>query len=136
MKGYLLDTNVVSELRKGKRANSNVLAWYASIPGDQLFISVLVLGEVRKGIELLRSSDPAQVVVLERWLLGLEMSFFGRVLPITPTVADRWGRLNAGDPISVIDGLMAATALENALTLVTRNVGEVTRTGVMLLNPF
>jgi len=136
VKGYLLDTNVVSELRKGKRANSNVLAWYASIPGDQLFISVLVLGEVRKGIELLRSSDPAQVVVLERWLLGLEMSFFGRVLPITPTVADRWGRLNAGDPISVIDGLMAATALENALTLVTRNVGEVTRTGVMLLNPF
>jgi predicted nucleic acid-binding protein len=136
MKGYLLDTNVVSELRKGTRANPNVLAWSENISADALFTSVLVLGEIRSGIERIRTRDPIQTKALERWLKETEEFYADHVLPITAAVADRWGRLNAGNPISTIHGLMAATALENTLTLVTRNVGDVRRTGATVLNPF
>jgi toxin FitB len=136
MKGYLLDTNVVSELRKGKRANSSVQTWYHGVSEGDLFASVLVFGEIRSGIERIRPNDSVQAKALERWLKELERLYIDRILPITVAVADRWGRLNAGNPISVIDGLMAATALQNDLTLVTRNVEDVTRTGVKLLNPF
>src|ERR1051325_725983 len=136
MKGYLLDTNVVSELRKGTRANPNVLAWSENISADALFTSVLVLGEIRSGIEGIRTRDPIQTKALERWLKETEEFYADHVLPITAAVADRWGRLNAGNPISTIHGLMAATALENNLTLVTRNVGDVRRTGATVLNPF
>src|SRR6266498_4682543 len=113
MKGYLLDTNVVSELRKGQRTNPTVLAWYESVEEDKLFTSVLVLGELRSGIERIRRTDPAQAHTLDRWFTGLETSYGNHVLPITAAVAEWWGSLNAGDPISVIDGLIAATALEN-----------------------
>ena len=136
MKGYLLDTNVLSELRKGKRINPNVVAWYQSVSGDDLFASVLVFGEIRAGIERIRARDATQAKALDRWLNGLETLYVDHILPITVAIADRWGRLNAVSPISVIDGLMAATALENDLTLVTRNVDDVTRTGAKLLNPF
>jgi predicted nucleic acid-binding protein len=136
MSGYLLDTNVVSELRKGQRANPNVLAWFLTVDDDDLFISVLVLGEIRSGIERIRSSDPAQAKVLERWLKGLEAAYADRILVITTGIADKWGRLSAIDLPSVVDGLLAATALENDLTLVMRNVQDVARTGVSLLNPF
>ena len=136
MKGCLLDTNIVSELRKGARANAKVMAWYRDVDEEDLFVSVLVLGEIRSGIERVRSSDPAQAQALERWLKGLEKAYAGHVLPVTSAIADRWGRLNAINPPSVVDGLMAATALENDLTLVTRNVQDVARTGVECLNPF
>jgi toxin FitB len=136
MKGYLLDTNVVSELRKGKRANPKVLTWFQTVAEDHLFVSVLVLGEVRRGIERILTSDPAQARVLERWLKGLESAYVERILPVTAAIADRWGRLSASDPPSVVDCLMAATALENDLTLVTRNVQAVARTGVRLFDPF
>ena len=136
MKGYLLDTNVVSDLRKGKRANPKVLTWFQTVAEDHLFVSVLVLGEVRRGIERILTSDPAQARVLERWLEGLEAAYVERILPITVAIADRWGRLSASDPPSVVDCLMAATALENDLTLVTRNVQDVARTGVRLFDPF
>ena len=136
MKGYLLDTNVVSEMRKGTRADPNMLAWFRSANDDELFLSVLALGEVRSGVERVRPKDPVQARALERWLLGLETKFADRIFPITSPIADRWGRLSAADPISVVDCLMAATALENDLTLVTRNVEDVKRTGVQLLNPF
>src|SRR5215467_209204 len=136
MNGYLLDTNVVSEMRKGNRADSNMLAWFHSTNEDELFLSVLVLGEVRSGVEKVRSKDPAQARALERWLLNLETKYAERVFPITTAIADRWGRLCATEPISVVDCLMAATALENELTLVTRNTQDVKRTGVKLLNPF
>ena len=132
----MLDTNVVSELRKGKRADQNVLAWHGGVPEDALFTSVLVLGEIRRGIERVRTADPIQAKALERWLLETQTIFEERVLPITSAVADRWGRINAIRPLSVIDGLMAATALENDLTLVTRNVADVTGTGAKVLNPF
>jgi predicted nucleic acid-binding protein len=136
MKGYLLDTNVVSELRKAKRANPNVLAWFQAIPDKELFLSVLVLGEIRTGIERIRSSDPAQARALDRWLKGLETTYTDRMLPITAVIADKWGRLSARNPPSVVDCLLAATALENDLSLVTRNTQDVTRTGVQLINPF
>ena len=136
MKGYLLDTNVVSEFRKAKRANPNVLTWFQSVPDDEMFLSVLVLGEIRAGIERIRTSDPTQARALERWLKGLETAYNDRLLPITAQIADRWGRLSASNPPSVIDCLMAATALENDLSLVTRNTQDVVRTGVQLINPF
>jgi toxin FitB len=134
--GYLLDTNVVSELRKGGRSNPNVLAWFQNVGEDELFLSVLVLGEIRSGIERIRKSDPLQAGALDRWLAGLEAAYSDRILPVTVAISDAWGRLSASDPLSVIDGLMAATALKSGLTLVTRNVQDVARTKVKLLNPF
>ena len=95
MRGYLLDTNVISETRKGGRINSNVLAWFESVDDDALFLSVLVIGEIRKGIELARSKDPGKARALEKWLKGLEQSYGDQILPITPAVADQWGRLSA-----------------------------------------
>jgi toxin FitB len=135
--GFLLDTNVVSELRKGRRANPNVLAWFPASDEEQLFLSALVLGEIRIGIERIRHRhDAVQARALDRWLKGLEAAYVERILPVNTAVADRWGRLSATDPPSVIDGLMAATALENGLTLVTRDVQDISRTGVKVLNPF
>ena len=136
MTGYLLDTNIVSEIRKGNRAHRRLLAWFQSIEDDELFLSVLVLGEIRGGIERISRKDAAQAQALERWLSDLETNYADRIFPITGAIADRWGRLSAGDPPSVIDSLMAATALVNDLTLVTRNTDDVKRTGVNLLNPF
>jgi predicted nucleic acid-binding protein len=134
--GYLLDTNVVSELRKKRRADQKVLAWFDSVAEEDLFLSVLVLGEIRKGIELIRLRDPAQGKNLEAWLSNLETTYAERLLPITAAIADRWGRLSAIRPISTVDGLMAATALESSLTLVTRNTEDVRHTGVGVINPF
>lgn len=136
MSGYLIDTNVISELRKQVRADSRVLAWFHSVDEGQLFLSVLVLGEFRKGIELVRQRDPVQANFLEGWLNTLETAYEERLLPITSAISERWGRLSAVRPIPTVDGLMAATALERSLTLVTRNIDDVRHTGVALLNPF
>jgi len=136
MTGYLLDANVISEIRKGSRADPNLRSWFQSIQEEELFLSVLVLGEVRSGVERIRTRDPAQAQALERWLLDLEAIYADRIFPITSEIADRWGRLSAVDPPSVVDCLMAATALENGLTLVTRNTHDLKRTGVKFLNPF
>jgi toxin FitB len=134
--GYLLDTNVVSELRKRDRANPKVLAWFESVEDSELFLSVLVLGEIRKGIEQVRRTDPAQARALEHWLKGLERAYDERLLSVTAAVADRWGHLSAMRPVSTVDGLLAATALVLDLTLVTRNAPDVAHTGVRVLNPF
>src|SRR3954451_8152905 len=103
MKGYLLDTNVVSELRKAKRTNPNLLAWFQTIDNQEAFLSVLTLGEIRAGVERIRPSDPIQASALARWLDGLETAYDDRILPITATIADRWGRLSDVDSPSVID---------------------------------
>ncbi len=134
--GYLIDTNILSELQKGSRCDSSVQRWYAATDGDELFLSVLVIGEIRLGIERLRRRDAVQSVRLEQKLLAVETLMAGRILPVTQAIAERWGRLNVPDPLPVIDGLLAATALEQDLTLVTRNVRDVERSGVRLLNPF
>lgn len=101
-----------------------------------LFISALVLGEIRQGIERLRGRDPAQAGVYESWLERLSTDFSDKVLPVTAEVAQMWGRINVPDPLPVIDGLMAATAITHNLTFVTRNTVQVAGTGVRLLNPF
>lgn len=134
--GFLIDTNVLSEIRKGQRANHGVLLWFAGVSEDDLFISVLTLGEVRRGIESISRRDPVAATNLNQWLGTVRERSAGRVLPVTPAIADRWGRLGSPDPVPVIDGLLAATALEHGLTLVTRNIVDVERTGVSLLNPF
>ena len=133
---YLLDTNVISELRKGSRCNSNVAAWHASLEADSLWLSVLVIGEIRQGIELLQRKDPASATHLATWLRGLEKCFADRILPVTLGVAHRWGILNAHQPTSYIDGFLAATAMENNLILVTLNTQDIKATGVSFINPF
>jgi predicted nucleic acid-binding protein len=136
MSGFLLDTNVAGEMRKVRRADPGVVGWLESVDAAELFLSVLVVGEIRKGVELVRPQDPVKARALERWLAELERSFGDRVLPVTTAIADRWGRLCALRPTSTTDGLLAATALVHDLTLVTRNLADVDHTGARLLNPF
>lgn len=133
---YLIDTNIVSEVRKGARCDPNVSAWYASIAETDIFLSTLVLGEIRKGIELARPRDAGKAMALERWLWDVETAFDGRVLAIDNMVSDQWGRMSAIRPVSVIDGLLAATAVAYGLTLVTRNDRDVAGLGAIVLNPF
>lgn len=132
----LLDTNVVSELRKGRRADRNLLSWFAGVSEDEIHLSVLVLGELRRGVGAIRGRDVAQAVALERWLNRLSSAHADRILPVDGRVAAQWGRLTAVRPASVIDTLMAATALVHGLVLVTRNVKDVSWTGASWLNPF
>ncbi len=133
---WLADTNVLSELRKGERCDTGVRAWYTNAQDADLFTSVLVIGEARRGIESVRRRDPVQAAVLDRWLLGLRGSMRDRVLPIDARVAERWGALNVPDPLPTVDGLLAATALVHDLTLVTRNTRDFVSTGVQILDPF
>ena len=133
---YLIDTNIISEVRKGARCDTNVSAWYASIADEELFLSTLVLGEIRKGVELARRRDAGKAEALQRWLREVETAFDGRTLGIDNAVSDQWGRMSAIRPVPVIDGLLAATALVNGLTLVTRNDRDVADLGAAVLNPF
>ncbi|MEO5332418.1 MAG: type II toxin-antitoxin system VapC family toxin [Magnetococcus sp. YQC-5] len=134
--GYLIDTNVLAELRKGKRCNPGVLQWHANVEEPQIYIPVVVLGEIRHGIELLRRRDPKAAQWLEDWLTALRVGLGSRLLPITPAIADLWGRLGVPDAIPTADGLLASTALVHDLTLVTRNIRDMARTGARLMNPF
>lgn len=133
---YLLDTNVVSELRKGSRADRGVLDWLAPIPDSELFLSVLVVGELRQGVERLRRRDAVAAENIDRWLGTLVGNHADRILQVDFRIAQLWGRLNVPDPLPAVDGLLAATAVVHDLTLVTRNVRDVERTGARLLNPF
>jgi predicted nucleic acid-binding protein len=133
---YLIDTNVLSELRR-KAPDARVLQWFAQRPAGTLYLSVLTLGEIRKGIESL--ADPTRRLALLDWLeTELPAFFMGRILPVDAPVADRWGRLvaQAGRPLPAIDSLLAATATQHGLTLVTRNVRDVAPLGVALINPW
>jgi toxin FitB len=132
---WLVDTNVLSELRKGPRAHEGIRGWFSAAEEGDLFTSALVLGELRRGIESLRRRDTASALALEQWLARLTASFSDRVLPVDVRVADRWGVLNVPDPLPTVDGLLAATALVHDLVLVTRTTRDVARTGVKLLDP-
>jgi predicted nucleic acid-binding protein len=134
--GFLIDTNVVSELRKGERADDGVRAWFDAHKAGQLWLSVLVIGELRRGVELLRRRDEEAGTRLSDWLDTVTHDFDDRIIPITIEVAERWAALNVPDPVPVVDGLLAATALERDLVLVTRNTADVERTGVAVVNPF
>ena len=136
MKGFLLDTNILSELRKGARADANVRRWFERVDENSIFLSVLVTGEIRRGIEAIRKRDPRAATALERWLDSVMQAHSDRVLPVDAAAADEWGRLDARGSLPVVDGLLAATARVHDLTLVTRNVKDVVRTGIDVLDPF
>lgn len=136
MTGFLLDTNVVSELRKRDAMSAGLKAWWSTNQNSELWLSVLVVGELRRGVELLRRREENSARALDGWLDGLVDAFSDRLLPIDEGVVELWGRLGVPDPVPVVDGLMAATAIAHDLTLVTRNVVDVQRTGVDVLNPF
>ena len=134
---FLLDTNVISEVRKGGRSDPNVSDWYAGVSESQLFISSLTIGEIRRGIELARHRrDVEQAETLEAWLRTVIEGFSGRILGVDAQVADTWGRISASRPVPVVDGLLAATAVVHNITLVTRNVSDVDGLGVRVLDPF
>ena len=133
---YLVDTNVLSELRKGRRCDSQVSQWFARLSDEEVFLSVLTVGEIRRGIERIRRRDARSARVLDAWLRRLTAEHRERILPVDEAVAEEWGRLNVPNPVPVVDGLMAATARVHGLTLATRNVKDVARTGVACVNPF
>jgi toxin FitB len=132
---YLLDTNVVSELRR-RHPDPHVLAWYDTVTSAEIYLSVLTIGEIRLGIERLRRKDNAQAVLLEHWLHGLHATYQDHIIDVDAAVAEEWGRLNVPDPLPVIDGLIAASARTRGWTLVTRNTADLARTAVRMLNPF
>jgi predicted nucleic acid-binding protein len=132
---YLLDTNVISEIRR-PAPNSSVASWFEGVPGEDLFLSVLVVGEIRQGIERLRVRDPEQAAAFERWLDALQQDFRDRLLPVSVAIGDAWGRLNAPAPLPVVDSLLAATALVHGLVFVTRDTSTLEGQGVPLLNPW
>lgn len=126
----------MSEPRK-PAPDVNVAAWLNAAAAEALFVSVLSLGEVRRGIELLRRRhDDHQADVIETWLAQLKADFAERLITVSAAVAERWGRLNAVRPLPVVDGLLAATAIEHGLTLVTRDTAAVAGTGVAVLDPW
>ena len=134
---YLLDTNVLSELRKGSRCDPAVAAWgRAELYLSKGAVSVIVLGEIRRGIELIALRDPVSGSRLESWFQGLCRNYSDRILPVTLEIAEEWGRLNARRPLPAADSLLAATANVHGLVLATRNVGDLAEVGVRVTNPF
>jgi predicted nucleic acid-binding protein len=131
---FLLDTNAVSEIRRGR--DRNVQAWVGTVDDLDLHMSVLTLGEIRIGIDRLRGRDPAQADVFAHWLGELRNKFADRVLAIDTRVADEWGRANAVRSRNTVDSLIAATARIHELTIVTRNTKDFDGCDVEVLNPW
>jgi predicted nucleic acid-binding protein len=122
---YLLDTNILRELRKPEpKRNAGLNVWLSAVKQDELYLSVLVVGEIRKGIEQLRGRDPDQALALNTWLGRIESFYADRILPITLAIAQRWGQSQAARNYPVIDSLVAATADEHELCLVSRNLAD------------
>lgn len=136
MRGFLIDTNVLSELRKKDRCDEGVREWFEGIEPEQVFLSVLVIGEIRQGIERIRRRDEPQARVLEKWVAGVLTDSAERILPVDTRVAERWGRLGIEHPVPIIDALLAATALVHDLAVVTRDEDGFRHTGAQILNPF
>jgi hypothetical protein len=136
MSGCLLDTNILSELRKERHCDDGVRQWFAGMPLEDLYVSVLVLGEIRQGIERIRRRDPTQAGTLEKWLLWVTAEFADRLLPVDEMVADQWGRLDLSQPAPIVDALLAATAKVHGLSIVTRDEKGFRNTRVPIINPF
>jgi toxin FitB len=133
---FLLDTNILSELRKASRCARPVRNWYEAVPLEDIFLSVLVFGEIRRGIENIRRRDAASAGALEKWSRGLRQEHADRILPVNLEICERWGGLSVLYPIPAADGLLAATALHHDLTVATRNTRDFQRCGVDFINPF
>lgn len=136
---YLLDTNVVSELRKIRlgKADGHVAAWADSMDATELYLSVITIQELEIGVLLAERRDPLQGAIFRAWLNSHVLpAFTGRVLAVDTAVALRSARLHVPDPRPVRDGLIAATALVHGMTVVTRNVADFKPTGVRTLNPW
>ncbi len=133
---YLIDTTIISEVRKGGGCDPHVASWYGSIEDENIYLSVLVLGEIRKGIERARLKDSNRAAALEQWLSTLSRSFAERVLPVDQAVAEEWGRMGAKRPLSTVDALLAATAKVHGMVLATRNIADVSDLGAKVVNPF
>jgi predicted nucleic acid-binding protein len=133
---YLIDTNVISELRKGERADPVVTSWFAALADEEVFLSVLTIGEIRRGIESIRRRDPDAGAALDSWLGRIYGAHRNRIVGVDQAITEEWGRMNVPDPLPVVDGLLAATAKVNGLTIATRNTDDIARSGVSLVNPF
>ena len=133
---YLLDTNIISEIRKGPRCHPNVAAWYSNLEEESLYLSVLVLGEIRKGIEGLRGRDAGKANELDLWLEQLQTSFQSQILPVDIAISQEWGRFSSLHTVPIVDGLLAATATAHGLVLVTQNTRDFADFGIQLINPF
>lgn len=133
---YLLDTNVLSEIRKGKNGNAAVREWWSGTEVSDLHISVMVVGEIRRGIDRLHPRSPARVRELENWLVSVIHAFGERLLNVDRNVANIWGTMTVGRTLPLVDGLLAATALAHDLTLVTRNTKDIKDCGARLFNPW
>jgi predicted nucleic acid-binding protein len=133
---YLIDTNIISEVRKGDSCDARVAAWYDSVADEDIYLSILVIGEIRKGGERARRRDAARSRALERWLITLCRSYADRILPVDQAVAEEWGRMSAIRPVSTVDALLAATARVHGMTLATRNLRDAADLGARVVNPF
>lgn len=136
---YLLDTNVVSELRKIRlgKADRHVASWADSVDATDLYLSVISVQELEIGVLLIERRDPAQGAIFRAWLNGHVLpAFTDRILTVDTAVAQRSARLHVPDPRPVRDGLIAATALVHGMTVVTRNVSDFESTGVLTINPW
>jgi toxin FitB len=136
MSGFLLDTNILSELRKESRCDTGVRNWVEGTAAEELYVSALVLGEIRQGVERIRMRDQTQARALEKWLQSLSTEFTDRILPVDERVADQWGRLGLRQPVPTLDAFLAATALVHDLTVVSRDEDGFRHTGVRVINPF
>ena len=134
--GYLMDTNIVSELRKETRCNPGVTRWLDATDEDELFLSVLTLGELRMGALGLARKGPAGAPHLGAWVNALHTQYAGKILPVTVEIVEKWAELSVPDRLPVVDGLLAATAIVHGHILVTRTTRDVARAGVPLFNPF
>jgi predicted nucleic acid-binding protein len=132
---YLVDTNVLSELQK-LRPEPNAQAWFKSVPPNDVHVSVITLGEIEKGIEKVRAADPEYASALDRWLQTVLDNYADRIIDVDVSIARRWGVLGHSHGHAPVDAMLAATAIERGLVLVTRNVRDIERTGVRWLNPF
>lgn len=133
---YLVDTNVISELRKGNSCNRNVERWHREIDETDIFVSVLVFGEIRKGAEKIRHRDPERAGVLEDWIVALYAALGDRVLPLTAEIAEEWGRMSAMRTVPIVDCLLAATAKVHELTIASRNTADFAGLDVPVFDPF
>ena len=133
---YLLDTNVLSEIRKGARCDTQVSEWWNTTETSEIYLSVIVVGEVYRGIDKLMKTNPVLARKFQTWLRSIVREYDGRILVFDLKATETWGKLTSKRTLPLADGLLAATALAHDLTLVTRNIRDIKGTGVRYLNPF